>query len=75
MNSDKGYILELDVEYPKCIFHLHDDLPFSAERKKKSKKLNKLSCNIHDSKSYVVHIIALKQALNNGLTLKKYIEC
>ena len=74
MNSDKGYILELNVEYPKNIFHIHGDLPFLAERKK-IKKSNKLVCNIHDSKSYVVHTIALKQALNNGLTLKKYIEC
>ena len=69
MNSDKGYILELNVEYPKNIFHIHGDLPFLAERK----KIN--ICNIHDSKSYVVRTIALKQALNHGLILKKYIEC
>ena len=33
-NSDKGYILEVDVEYSKNLFNLHEDLPFSAERKK-----------------------------------------
>ena len=33
-NSDKGYILEEDVEYPKNLFNLHKDIPFLPERKK-----------------------------------------
>ena len=33
-NSDKGYFLEVDVEYPKKLFNLHRDLPFLPERKK-----------------------------------------
>ena len=33
-NSNKGYILEVDVEYPKNLFNLHSDLPFLPERKK-----------------------------------------
>ena len=33
-NNDKGYILEVDVKYPKNLFHLHCDLPFLPERKK-----------------------------------------
>ena len=31
----------------------------------------KLVCNLYDKNSYVVHIRALKQALNHGLILKK----
>ena len=33
-NSHKGYILEVDVEYPKYLFNIHSDLPFLPERKK-----------------------------------------
>ena len=72
-NSDKGYFLEVDVEYFKNLFCLLSDLPFLPERKK-IKKSNKLVCDFHDKKNYVVHIKALKQALNHGLILKKYIE-
>ena len=36
-NSDKGYILEVDVEYPENIRMLHSDLPFLPERMKISK--------------------------------------
>ena len=34
-NSDKGYFLEVNVEYPKSLHKLHSDLPFLPERKKK----------------------------------------
>ena len=68
-NSSKGYILEVDLQYPKNLVNLHSDLPFLAERKK-IRKCNKLVCNIHGKENYVVHIRALKQALNRGLTKK-----
>ena len=34
-------------------------------------KCEKLVCNLHNKKKYVVHIKPLKQALNHGLKLKK----
>ena len=69
-NSDKGYFLEVDVEYPKNLFSVRSNLPFLPERKKIG-KCNKLVCDFNDKKNYVVHIKALKQALNHGLILKK----
>ena len=69
-NSDEGYILEVDVEYPKKLFNSHKDLPFLPDRKK-LEKAEKLVCSIEDKEKYVIHIRALKQALSNGLILKK----
>ena len=69
-NSDIGYFLEVDIDYPKELFNLHKDLPFLPERKK-VEKVEKLICSIEDKEKYVIHIRALKQALNHGLKLKK----
>ena len=62
-NSDRGYFLEVDVEYPNKLFNLHKYLPF-LPAKMKIEKCNKLACVIQDKEDYVVHIRALKQALN-----------
>ena len=69
-NNDKGYILEVDVKYPKRLHKLHSDLPFLPKRMKIG-KCKKLVCNLLNKKKYVVHITSLKQALNHGLKLKK----
>ena len=61
-NSDIGYIFEVDIEYPKHIRMLHSDL------------CTKLFCNVQDKKNYVVHIVALKQALDYGLKTTKIHE-
>ena len=37
----------------------------------KINKVSKLTCNAQNKEYYVIHIRALKQALNNGLSLKK----
>ena len=63
-NSDKGYILEVHVEYPKNLHKLHSDLPFLPERMRIN-KCSKLTCTIQNKENYVIHIRALKQALNN----------
>ena len=48
-DSDKGYILEEDIKYPKNLHDLYSDLPFLPERMK-SNKFNKLVCNLCDKK-------------------------
>ena len=68
--SDEGYFREVDVEYFEKIGELHHDLPFLPERIK-IKKFEKLVANLLDKTEYVIHIRNLKQALNNGLILKK----
>ena len=69
-DSDKGYILEVDIKYSKSLHNLHSYLPFLPERMKID-KYNKLVCNLCDKEDYIVHIRALKQALRHGLILKK----
>ena len=69
-NGNIGYVLEVDIDYPKELFNLHKDLPFLPESKKVN-KVEKLICGIEDKEKYVIHIRALKQALNHGLVLRK----
>ena len=69
-NDDYGAILEVDVDYPKHLHKLHSDLPFLPERMKIN-KVDKLICNVQNKRNYVVHITALKQALDHGLIFKK----
>ena len=64
-NSNKGYFLEVDIDYLKELFNLHNDLPFLPERKK-VEKVEKLICSTENKEKYVIHIKALKQALNHG---------
>ena len=68
-NNDKGYILEVDVKYPKKLHDLHSDLQY-LPRRMKIDKCKKLVCNLQNRKKYVVHIKLLKQALNHGLKLE-----
>ena len=68
-NSDEGYFLEVDIEYPKILWGSHKDLPFLPERRK-LEKVQKLVWSLEDKDKYVIHIRALKQGLNNRLKLK-----
>ena len=69
-NSSTWYFLEVDIDYPKELFNFDKDLPFLLERKK-FEKFEELICSIKDKEKYVIHIRALKQALNHGLVFKK----
>ena len=51
-NSDKGYIFEVDVEYPKKLFNFHSDLPFLPESMKIN-KFEKLVYTVQDKGNYV----------------------
>ena len=45
--SDKGYFLEVDVQYPENLHILHNDLP-SFLKGIKIEKVEKLAANLHD---------------------------
>ena len=67
---DTGYLLFVDVIYPKNLREKHKYLPFLPGKVKRS-RVTKLTCEITDKNNYSVSIFALKQALNHGLILKK----
>ena len=69
-DSDRGYLLEVDHEYPKTLHKTHKDLAFLPERRKIN-EIEKLITALNDKEKYIVHISALKQALNHGLKFKK----
>ena len=48
--TDKGYILEVDVSYPKDLHDSHNDLPFMCERMEIN-GVEKLAPNLRDKKS------------------------
>ena len=49
-NSDKGYILEVDIKCPRKLHDLHSDLPFLPKRMKID-KCKKLVCNLRNKKN------------------------
>ena len=68
-HEDKGYLLEVVVRYPTEIHDSHDELPFLSNRLE-IKGVTKLVPNLRNKTKYVVHVRALAQSLEHGLTLK-----
>ena len=58
--SDEGYFVEADVQYPEKLHELHNGLPFLPKRMK-IEKVEKIVVNLHDKTEYVAHIRNLKQ--------------
>ena len=69
-NKKNGYLLEVDVDYPRDLHDKHNDLPFLVEKMTLG-KVQKLVPNLFKKRKYIVHIRALDQALKHGLVLKK----
>ena len=61
-NSNKGYVLEVDVNYPQELYDIHSDMPFLSERMVIN-ITKKIVCNLHDKKKPC--------NLNHGLKLAK----
>ena len=83
--NERGYILEVDLDYPKEIHDLHTDYPLAVEKIKidryskhvksfiqnEPKPCEKLTGTLQDKKNYVVYIENLQFYMKHGLKLKK----
>ena len=70
VREDRGYLIGVDVLYPKELHDKHNDLPFMCGRMKIG-GVDKLVADLYCKKRYVIHIRALQQALNHGLVLER----
>ena len=68
-----GYLLEVDVKYPEELHDIHNDIPFMCA-KMKVNGVEKLISNLYNKRKYIVHIRALKQAMDHGLILERYMD-
>ena len=66
----RGYLLKVDVYYPKQLHDYHNDLPFMCS-KMKINGVGKLVPNLYYKRKYVIHIKALEQAIDHGLVIEK----
>ncbi|KAE9522580.1 hypothetical protein AGLY_017002 [Aphis glycines] len=71
-DSEVGYILEVDVDYPKNLHKTHNDFPFLPLNEcPPNSKVKKLLTTLLPKKNYIVHYKNLKQAISHGLKLVK----
>ena len=68
--TDKGYLLEVNVSYPRGLHDSHNDLPFMCERMDIN-GIEKLVPNLCNKKNYFIHIQALNQELAHGMILDR----
>ncbi|KAK9695201.1 hypothetical protein QE152_g33023 [Popillia japonica] len=71
-NSAIGYVLEVDLHFPKELHDKFNDLPLAPENKPPpNSKVNKLICDFHDKKNYIVHYKTLKLYKDLGMEITK----
>ena len=64
----KGYIFEVDLEYPRDLWTAHNDYPLAPE-KMIVNGVEKLICHFKPRKNYVVHYRNLRQYLEMGMRI------
>ena len=69
-SNKKGYIIEVDLEYPKELHDLHNSYPL-APKKIKVVIVSKLIPTLYDKKITICHIKNLQLYVDLGLKIKK----
>ena len=70
--ESEGYLLEVDIEYPKEIHDAHADLPFCPVREHApGGKQTKLLATLDDKERYAIHYPYLKQCIRHGLRVTR----
>ena len=64
----KGYIFEVDLEYPQHLWDKHNDYPLAPEIMKVN-GVEKLICHFKTRKNYVIHYRTLRQCLELGMKI------
>ena len=64
----KGYIFEVDLEYPEHLWDSHNDYPLAPESVKVN-GVEKLICHFKPRKNYVAHYRTLRQCLELGMRI------
>ena len=67
--NDKGYFLEVDVQYPEKLHRIHNDLPFLPERMK-IEKVKKLVTNLHDQTEYVLCLKKFNASIKSWISFE-----
>ena len=69
-DDDTGYILQVDLEYPKELHNSHKDYPLAPENISIN-KIYKLTPNLNNKTKYILHLNNLQLYLSLGLKLTK----
>lgn len=73
-DSNSGYIVECDLEYPLHLHKLHSDLPLAPEHMippLSKSKLKKLLLTLYSKTNYIIHYRNLKMYVQLGMNIKK----
>ena len=68
--DETGYILQVDLEYPKELHNAHNDYPLAPENITIN-EIDKLTPNLNNKTKYILHLKNLQLYLSLGLKLTK----
>jgi hypothetical protein len=72
LDGERGYIVEVSVDYPESLHDLHNAFPFLPVKQcPPGEKIPKLLMTLESKNYYVCHLRVLRQALEHGLVLRE----